>query len=298
MNLAEAVEGYLRKCGADGINDHTIRQKRRLLRPFVLYVNKNPDQISLDDIYRFINSLSVSPEVMFRTKVHLKGLFKFLNERDVSKIPFTLIQNHQPESKPTQNITEDEWKQIEEYLHSHLQTKQYRRLHACVHILWETGLRRSELVRIKLSDLEKDSFVVQTSKTGKVRRCYFYFDLSGYLKEFHPKERVFEICLNRLAVLNHEMFEKLGINKSLHSYRAGFITRLCRNGANIQDVSRIVAHSNINTTMRYLTTDDQYLRGICEQYNNSPRVYEFKTGLGKRQGLKIELKISKTKHQN
>lgn len=132
-------------------------------------------------------------------------------------------------------------------------------------LLYASGLRRSELLHLKLQDIDfaRNILLVRQGKGKKDRQSLlsdtFKTLLSQYLQEYKPKEYVFEGAtggqysersLERVVI---EAANRAKITKHVtpHTLRHSFATHLLENAVDIRYIQELLGHSNIKTTERY-----------------------------------------------
>jgi site-specific recombinase XerD len=162
-------------------------------------------------------------------------------------------------------------------------------------MLFSTGLRVSELAKLKISDinLEKDEFTIQGK--GKKNRIVFLSeqakhwiakyvkarkDMNPYLFVSHDKNKkarseeddkpVTSRTIQRIV----QKYAKIaGITKPVtpHTLRHSFATDLLQNGADIRSVQSMLGHSSITTTQVYTHITDKQLRKIHKKFHGKKR---------------------------
>lgn len=162
---------------------------------------------------------------------------------------------------------------------------------AMLEVLFSTGMRISELLNLKVNQIDKTGKIFITGKGRKQRFVYLTqraFDIiKNYLKTridksdylFIPyrgmhtskKENVREkkISSNYLQMKIKEYREQLGINvpTSAHSLRHGFATYLAENGANPAAIQILLGHESLDTTTRYVNTSDRYAEDTHRKFH-------------------------------
>lgn len=134
-----------------------------------------------------------------------------------------------------------------------------------VGLLYSSGLRRSELLNLKVTDIDSKRMVVKikSAKGNKDRISILspiiLKDLQSYYKEYRPKEYLFEgqhgnkySASSVLAIVNTSS-KKAGINKKVtpHMLRHSFATHLLENGTDIRHIQLLLGHSSTKTTEIY-----------------------------------------------
>lgn len=159
---------------------------------------------------------------------------------------------------------------------------------AILETLYGCGLRVSELINLKLSDVfEENEFIRVTGKGNKERLVPIGTTALKYINIYRqeirvhlPIKRGFEdyIFLNRsgtrlsrISVFSivKMLAEKSGLKKSIspHTFRHSFATHLIEGGADLRAVQEMLGHSSITTTEIYTHLDRDYLRGIITEFH-------------------------------
>ncbi len=160
---------------------------------------------------------------------------------------------------------------------------------AILETLYGCGLRVSELINLKISDIYEDNeFIKVTGKGNKERlvpiglTALKYINIYIHQTRVHiPIKRGFEdyIFLNRsgtrlsrISVFNiiKTLAEKSGLRKSIspHTFRHSFATHLIEGGADLRAVQEMLGHSSITTTEIYTHLDRGYLKGVVTDFHS------------------------------
>jgi integrase/recombinase XerD len=153
---------------ADGLRPHTIscylRDTRRLWefsRPV------DPKSVTSDDIRKFVRSLKdqLSPKTIHAVQIGLGRFFKFLiNEGELTSDPSRPVRLTKFRVTPQPTYTVDEVKKLIAWCR--VSTKEGVRNHAIISVLFDTGVRESELVSMSIPDWDNSSVWVD-GKTGQ-----------------------------------------------------------------------------------------------------------------------------------
>lgn len=149
--------------------------------------------------------------------------------------------------------------------------------HKCiVSLLYSAGLRRSELLNLKLQDIDSKrmTILVKNSKGGKDRITMLnenvLKDLRKYYKEWKPQKYLFEgkegTQYSASSVLNiiKKAAKKAGIKKNVspHILRHSFATHLLENGTDLRYIQSLMGHSSSKTTEIYTQVATNHLKNI------------------------------------
>lgn len=124
-----------------------------------------------------------------------------------------------------------------------------------IRLLYETGIRSSELLSLTKDDIEKNKIKIKGK--GNKERVVFVSDwllneLQVYLDDISGN-LLFDFSYKNLHKLLHNIMENKKI--SPHMFRRGYAKYLNSKGAGIYDISISMGHSNINTTASYINKD-------------------------------------------
>lgn len=154
--------------------------------------------------------------------------------------------------------------------------------------LFSCGLRVSELVSLKISDLHPQAGILKvTGKGNKERLVPFPASLSRMLENYmlhirskvqvkHGEEDI--VFLNRngkrltrvmVFIVVRDLAAKAGIRKTIspHTFRHSFATSLVEGGADLRAVQEMLGHESITTTEIYTHLDRDYLRQVIQDYH-------------------------------
>ena len=153
---------------------------------------------------------------------------------------------------------------------------------ALVEFLVSTGVRVSELTGMKVEDvnLENLSVHVVNGKGSKERMTYTTpvaaKHLIAYLRSRKEKGSIMLFCNREGGKLSTRwiqlLLKKIGARAGVenvhpHRFRRTFATSLSKRGMEIQEIQKLLGHSNINTTMIYVATDDSMIKASYSRYS-------------------------------
>jgi integrase/recombinase XerD len=155
---------------------------------------------------------------------------------------------------------------------------------AILELMYASGLRVSEAVNVKLSDLDLDlGILTTTGKGSKTRRVPVGSSAVEWLKSYSAVRRKKENIevqnlfvtplgrpINRQKIYQfiREYAEKCGLEGvSPHTLRHSFATHLIQNRADIRSVQQMLGHSDISTTQIYTHITDTHLKKSYDQFH-------------------------------
>ncbi|MBE6155677.1 MAG: tyrosine recombinase XerD [Firmicutes bacterium] len=257
------------------------------LKQFALYFNsQNLLSLNADSIREFL----YQERITAKTRAHyLTVISSFFNY---------LILNNIIKDNPTQTIKLPKLdKKLPEYLTIEEVDKilninptkpiDYRNI-AMLETIYASGLRVSELVELKINNIDYDECVIRIYGKGKKERLVPINDssknaLQTYINDYRPfllrgKDSEYVFINNLGGRITRQGFFKIlkkvcdenGIKKhvSPHTLRHSFATHLLNNGADLRVIQELLGHSNLTTTQIYSHLTNEKIK---EDYQNHPR---------------------------
>ena len=240
-------------------------------------------KVTTDNIRNFIkhiNKANISARSQARIVSGIKSFFKFLVLEDlIIDNPSDLIETPRIGLKLPETLTLIEIKGLIDSINT--KSKHGIRNQAIIEVMYSCGLRVSELINLKISNLFlKDNYVRVIGKGDKERLAPIGQKgvdvLSQYINKVRSKQYISEgnediIFINNRGnkisrVMVFLIIKKaariLGLNKiiSPHTFRHSFATHLIEGGANLRAVQEMLGHESITTTEIYTHLDSEYLR--------------------------------------
>lgn len=249
-----------------------------------------PEKVRINHLRNFIeyiNDRGVSPRTQARTISGIKSFFKYLlMEGKINSDPTTLLESPKIGRKLPDVLTMEEIDLIIDGVD--LTKAEGQRNKAMLETLYSCGLRVSELVNLKVTNLffdqgfikvegksEKERLVPVSSKAVEEITKY----LQGYrktLKVASDSENI--LFLNRrgkklsrvmIFTIIKNLAEKVGLNKKIspHTFRHSFATHLISGGADLRAVQEMLGHESILTTEIYTHLDRDYLKNTITHFH-------------------------------
>ena len=252
-------------------------------------ITEPPDTIQVDTLRQFV--YEVSKELNARSQARLisalKSFFKFMiSEKGREDFPMSLIDSPKIGVKLPDTLS---LKEIDAMLASiDLSTDEGHRNKAIIETLYGCGLRVSELVSLRLSDLFfEEDFIRVMGKGSKQRlvpiESYTQKQINNYINNQRKQLKIAKghedyVFLNRrgkqltramIFTIVRQVAENIGLQKTIspHTFRHSFATHLLENGANLRAIQMMLGHENITTTEIYVHVEKSDLREALVKYH-------------------------------
>ena len=241
----------------------------------------------LREFIRRLGELEISDFTLARIISGVKAFYKFLMyEELIQKDPAQLLEAPRLGRKLPDTLSYPEINQILEGIS--LGEAQGHRNRAMLELLYSSGLRVSELVGLKQSQVFEDvGFLRIVGKGNKERLVPVGRDALKYMKIYKEEVRNHlpiasgneeYVFLNRrgkklsrvmVFKIIKEAVEKVGIEKNVspHTFRHSFATHLIEGGADLRAVQEMLGHESITTTEIYTHLDRDYLRQVLTDFH-------------------------------
>ena len=262
--------------------DSYIRDVKKLSN-FAEKINKSELKINKSDIKDFIKEINedeISARTQSRIISWIKAFYKYLILEDYIKInPTELIESPKIGMKLPDTLSVHE---IDSLLSAiDLSHPQGQRNRAILEVLYSCGLRVSELVNLKLSNIRfNEGYVKVLGKGNKERFAPIGSSALKYLKIYLKEVRIHQnikkdsediVFLNRrgnkltrvmIFTIIKQLAEKIGLKKKIspHTFRHSFATHLIEGGADLRAIQEMLGHESITTTEIYTHLDREFLR--------------------------------------
>ena len=277
-----------------GLSENTILNYRFDVSKLVNYLDQNKINISAKDIDKYLIQeflFQISKTKNSRTQSRIiSGLRSFFD--------YLVFENYRLDN-PMEQI---ETPKIGRKLPDTLSVKEIDRIIAAIDLnnhlgyrnltiiemLYSCGLRVSELINLKLSDLFiEEDFIKVTGKGNKQRFVPIGLNtkklIQSYLKIYRPLFKISTIdsdtiFLNRngkkltramIFTIVKKIKIKAGIKKNVspHTFRHSFATHLLENGADLRSIQMMMGHESITTTEIYMHLDKSYLKKVMNTFH-------------------------------
>ena len=289
----DIVRGYVRYLKLErNMSGNTLDAYQRDLRKLLDYLDREGKEIrdvTLEDLEHFsagLHDIGIHPRSQCRILSGVRSFFHFLlldGYRDDD--PTELLESPQIGEHLPEVLTPEEVDRLEASID--LSKWEGHRNRAIIEVLFSCGLRVSELVNLKLSNLYiEDEFVRVQGKGSKerlvpisqkaVQELRYWFDDRNHMT-IKPGEEDY-VFLNRygkhltrvmILIMIKRQAEAAGIEKTIspHTLRHSFATALLEGGADLRFIQVLLGHESIGTTEIYTHIDTSTLkREILEHH--------------------------------
>ena len=252
-------------------------------------IKESPIECTPDTVNSFIynSSKKNSPRSQARKISGLKSFFKFLVfEGYLKSSPMSNIESPKLGRKLPDILNVEEISQMISSIN--IKEKFGQRNKTIIEILYGTGIRVSELIELKISNIffkenlirvlgkgDKERFVPIGLKAKKSiidyinndRKCQKIEESSNdilILSKYGKK-----ITRHMIFTLIKNISKKSGITKKIspHTFRHSFASHLLKNGADLSTIQLILGHENITTTEIYTHLDSKHLLNVMKKYH-------------------------------
>ena len=241
----------------------------------------------LQEFLKWINELGMSAGTQARVISGIKGFYKYLLlENVLSNDPTALLEAPKLGRKLPETLNVQEINKVIDSID--LSKPEGVRNKAMLETLYSCGLRVSELVELKISNLFfNDGFIKVTGKGNKERLVPIgssaLKQITIYKNETRchlspQKDNEDYLFLNRrgaklsrvmVFTIIKELAHKIGMKKHIspHTFRHSFATHLIEGGADLRAVQEMLGHESLTTTEIYTHLDRDYLRQAIIQFH-------------------------------
>jgi integrase/recombinase XerD len=295
MNWHQAIKDYQnylrieRGLSANSLASYTLDIKKLVKWLDINLIEMSPLSISEETLQQFIYQIAkeVNPKSQSRIISGLRGFFNYLIfEEYRSTNPMELIESPKIGRKLPDTLAISEIDQLIKAVD--LSKPQGERNRAILETLYGCGLRVSELITLKISDLFfEEGFIKITGKGNKQRFVPIGDTTIKYINIYQNQIRVHQkikpeandtLFLNRrgngltramIFTIIKQLVEKTGIQKNIspHTFRHSFATHLLENGADLRAIQQMLGHESITTTEIYTHLETSFLTETINKFH-------------------------------
>ena len=269
-----------------GLSKNTVDGYYRDLVAFFEYVKKPYKKIEKKDITNYIMYISKdkNSKTVNRHIVSIRNYFKYLSRNGlISDNPCDdIVGLKMPKTVP-HVLNEDE---INKLLDIKCENALDYRNKAMLELMYSSGLRVSELVDLKLKDIDLDNGYVKCFGKGNKERIVpvgelaveylkkYIYEYRDSMKKGYYTENIFlnnhgkRISRQGFFLIIKDIAKQKNIDKNItpHMLRHSFATHLLNNGADLRTIQEMLGHSSITTTQIYTNVSTDILKENYELY--------------------------------
>ena len=255
---------------------NTVKNYQYDLKEFYDYFKIIPEEYS--SIREYLMELykkNYQKKSIARKISSLRSFYKYLfSENKIKNNPMILISNPKLDKKLPKYLNYEELEKV--LLIPDDTTLIGARDALILEMLYSTGIRVSELVNIKLSDINFEEFKIKILGKGNKERIVYYVDicfkkLKNYLKlRKSTNEYLFlnkhgnQLSDRLVRQIVDEVGKKANLKMKIspHVFRHTFATHMLNEGADLKSVQELLGHENISTTSIYTHVSNEHLRNV------------------------------------
>ena len=295
MKWKQALQDYNHYLKIErGLSENSIKNYIWDVEKLIAFLIENdisisPIAIGKETVQRFVYDIAktVSPRSQARIISGLKSFFNYLNFEDYRKDnPMDLLESPKIGRKLPDTLSEDEINQLIGAID--LSKPEGERNRAMLETLYGCGLRVSELINLKISDLFfEEDFIKVTGKGDKQRFVPISDFNKKYINIYRKEIRIHQsiqkgfddiLFLNRrgkqltramVFTIIKQLAIKIDLGKNIspHTFRHSFATHLLQNGADLRAIQQMLGHESITTTEVYMHVDRSHLAEVMNKYH-------------------------------
>ncbi|WP_299364227.1 site-specific tyrosine recombinase [Winogradskyella sp.] len=299
MNWSQAIADYQHYLRIErGLSKNSIENYCYDIKKLISYLDDNrigssPINVNHETIKQFIYSISktIKPRSQGRLISGLRNFFDYLifeNYRESN--PMDLIESPKIGRKLPDTLSVSD---IDLLIGTIDLSYQYNginlgeRNRAIIETLYSCGLRVSELIELKLSDLFFDEGFIKVTGKGNKQRVVpvskttqrfieIWKDIRRHINvEPNSKDILFlnykgkKLTRAMIFTIIKNLVEKSGLEKTVspHTFRHSFATHLLENGADLRAIQMMLGHESITTTEVYMHVDRSYLSDVLNKFH-------------------------------
>lgn len=263
----------------EGCSERTIQYYRVTVEHLLSQTETNIRKITTEEMRDYLSDYqkrnNCSNVTVDNVRRNISSFFSWLEEEDyILKSPMKRIHKIRTKTVVKSTISDEGIEKLRDHC------KEIRDL-AIIDLLYSTGIRVGELVNLNIDDIDLEGReCVVYGKGDKERRVYFDAKAKVHLKEYIETRKDDNKALfvtldaphNRLKISGVEIrLRNLGRELNLerihpHKFRRSMATRAIDKGMPIEQVQKILGHSQIDTTMQYAMVNQSNVKSAHQKY--------------------------------
>lgn len=275
----EFLKMFLAAKRIEGCSERTIKYYRTTVEHLLSHTEVSVRKITTEEIREYLSNYqkqnNCSNVTIDNVRRNISSFFSWLEEEDyILKSPMKRIHKIKTKTVVKSTISDEGIEKLRD------NCKEKRDL-AIIDLLYSTGIRVGELVNLNIDDIDFEGReCVVYGKGDKERRVYFDAKTKVHLKEYIENRTDDNTALfvtldapyDRLKISGVEIrLRKLGRELNLerihpHKFRRSMATRAIDKGMPIEQVQKILGHSQIDTTMQYAMVNQNNVKSAHQKY--------------------------------
>lgn len=275
----EFLKMFLSAKRIEGCSERTIKYYQTTVKHLLSQTETNVRRISTEEIREYLSNYqkrnNCSNATVDNVRRNISSFFSWLEEEDyILKSPMKRIHKIKTKTVVKSVISDEGIEKLRD------NCKEKRDL-AIIDLLYSTGIRVGELVNLNIEDIDLEGReCVVYGKGDKERRVYFDAKAKVHLKEYIENRNdnnaalfvTLDAPFDRLKISGVEIrLRKLGRELNLerihpHKFRRSMATRAIDKGMPIEQVQKILGHSQIDTTMQYAMVNQNNVKSAHQKF--------------------------------
>ena len=266
-------------------SDNTIKSYENDLNELKDYIKGDITKLTKDDIVNFINeNKSKSDKTIAHFITVFRGFYKYLNQENIIKVN-PMLNIPMPKTRKTlpKVLSIDD---VNKLLDIELKNKNDYRNKAMLELMYSTGIRISELINIKIHDINIENCTLKVMGKGSKERIiplgdyaieYLKLYINGYRKDFIKFNTDYLFLNSRGTNMTRQGFfkivKKIAKEKAIkqdfspHTLRHSFATHMLENGADLRTIQELLGHSDVSTTQIYTNVSNKFVETNYKEYH-------------------------------
>lgn len=246
ITVQEAASEYIEHCDRNGLDYATIKDYRNTLKEVAEAIgSKDSEAVSQADIERIKAGFMGSGATRAKKIRHIKRFFSWLQDMDYGKDVAKAVKAPRFRQEPTMPFAAEELRLV-------LSVEEPETRAICLLLLY-SGLRISDAILLKRSDVQDGCIRIWTEKTGKAVTLRLHRDCLAALEAI-PGERYLMQPGDSFGAAYQRVLAKLkAIGEEIrpHRFRDTFACRLLSQGTDIRTVQHLLGHASVTTTEKH-----------------------------------------------
>lgn len=281
MKKEEVLDNFFKVLKSEyNYSDYTIKNYKLDLTLFFDFLNKsniNYLYLNKDNVLaylKYLDKMNLKNSTISRRISALRTFYNYLmNEGLINSNIFLNVKNPKLEKKLPNYLNYTEMEELLESIDISTDEGLKRRL--LIEIFYSTGCRVSEIINIKVKDIDFKDKKIRIMGKGSKERIVYYGDyakkyLDKYLSKGLDKDYLFvnkhgdKYTVEEIELIVKDIMKHLSIKTHVtpHTLRHTFATHLLNNGADIRSVQELLGHSNLSTTGIYTHVSSDRLKEV------------------------------------